>query len=63
MSDSRLMPKGPELRDERITIRVPASVRKAIEREAELQMRSVSDVIILAVSDALGLKRKRKGGR
>ncbi len=51
------MPKESELRDERITLRVTPSFRAAVEREAERQMRSVADVIILAVSEAIGLRK------
>lgn len=50
------MPKGPERRAERITIRVPPSLRVALEAEAAAQLRSVSDVIILAIMKSLGVK-------
>jgi uncharacterized protein (DUF1778 family) len=67
MSDNRRMPKGSERRDERITIRVPQSIRAALDAAAEAEMRSVSDVIVLCVMKQLGVKpkrmTKRKGAR
>jgi uncharacterized protein (DUF1778 family) len=56
------MRKRRELRDERITIRIPARLRAALERAAAAEMRSVSDVILLAVMDRVGAKRRRSKG-
>lgn len=56
------MAKGTERRDARLTIRIPQSVKAELEREAERERRSVSDMIIIFVTDALA-SRKRKGGR
>ena len=67
MSDTCRMTKGTEIRDERITIRIPKSLRTALDKEAAAQMRTVSDVIILCLIKSLGVKpkakRARKGGR
>ncbi len=62
------MAKGTELRDERITIRVPAAVRVALDREAAAQRRSVSDLILIYIERGLEMPHaigaaKRKGGR
>ena len=35
-----------ERRDERITIRLPATLRKKLEREARAQQRSLGDTIV-----------------
>lgn len=43
------MVKTREQRDERITVRLPASLRKKLEREAVAQKRSLADVIVLAL--------------
>lgn len=68
MSDNVLMAKakgtkGTDRRDDRITFRAPAAVRVALEREAAAQRRSVSDLILLMIEDALGMGAlaKRKG--
>lgn len=52
------MPKGPERRDERITIRIPSSLREALDREAEAQRRSVADVVTIILTDALAKRGK-----
>ena len=54
------MVKGAERRDARITVRIPSSLLEAIEREAEEQRRSVADVVMLILSDALTKRRKGK---
>lgn len=63
MSDNVRLAKGTERRDERITIRVPASIRVALEREAVGQRRSVSDLILIYIEQGLGIGAlaKRKG--
>ena len=62
MSDNVPMAKGTERRDARLTIRIPLSVKAELEREAERERRTVSDMIIIFVTDALAI-RTRKGGR
>lgn len=47
------MVKGPEKRDERVTVRMPSSLRKAIERAAVRDRRSVADWIVLALEAAV----------
>jgi hypothetical protein len=54
------MPKGPERRTERITLRLPESLREALEREAERERRSVSDLIVILLSDAISKKGKQR---
>jgi hypothetical protein len=41
-----------------MTIRMPSALRAALEREADRQQRSVSDVMILILTEAMS---KRKG--
>jgi hypothetical protein len=63
MSDNRSMPKvTSELRDEKVTIRMPSSLLAAIKREAERDRRSVADVMIFALEERFA-KRTRKGGK
>lgn len=47
------MPKGPERREARFTLRLPPSLRDAIERCADKDRRSVSDWIVLALERAV----------
>jgi hypothetical protein len=47
-----------ERRDEKITIRLPGSLLKAIEAEAERDRRSVADVVVLALEDRFAKRRK-----
>lgn len=54
------MVKGLERRDSKITIRLPQSLRDALEREAARERRTVSDVMILLLTDAMA-KRSPKG--
>ena len=68
MSDISYMAKGTDRRDERITIRVPAAVRVALERVAAAQRRSVSDLILIYIERGLEMPHalgavKRKGSR
>ena len=57
MSDNWHMTKATEKRSERITIRLPATVRAAIERAAARDRRTVSDWIVLTLTDSVkGLK-------
>lgn len=55
LSDDRRMVKGPERRTERFTLRLPASLRDAIDRLSAEDGRSPSDWIVrelqLAVAD------------
>lgn len=48
------MPKGTERREKRITLRLPPSLREAIERQAELDGRSISDWIVRTLQTATG---------
>lgn len=54
------MVKGPEKRDARITVRIPTSLKDALEREARRQRRSIADVLYMIVSDALTKRPKEK---
>lgn len=59
MSDTVRMGAGREKRDERMTFRVPSALRVAIERAAERDRRSVSDWIVLTLTDAVAKKRSK----
>jgi len=48
-----------ETRDARITVRIPQSLRDAIEREAVRDRRSFADMTVILLTDALA-KRVRK---
>lgn len=58
MSDTVIMGKRDK-RDDRLTFRVPTTLRVAIERAAERDRRTVSDWIVVALTDAV----KSKGGK
>jgi len=47
------VPKGPERRTERFTLRLPMSLRKKLEAAAAQGQRSVSDWIVLALQAAV----------
>lgn len=53
------MPKGTERRDERITIRIPPSLRPLLEHAAEEDGRSVSDFIVRTLQLQLTKPRRR----
>lgn len=42
-----------ELRDASITIRIPSALREAVERVAERERRSIADVIVFAIENAV----------
>jgi hypothetical protein len=50
------MPKGPEGRTERFTLRLSPRLRLAIEDAAARDNRSASDWMVLALTAAVGLK-------
>lgn len=52
------MARGVERRDSKLTIRIPGTVKAALEREAERERRSVSDIVIMFVTDALAKRGK-----
>ncbi len=54
------MPRVTEPKDARITVRIPQGLRAAIEREATKERRSVADMTVMLLTDALA-KRTRKG--
>ncbi len=56
------MYKGTVTRDQRITIRIPAALKEAVERAAAQDRRSLADVII-PVLEAAFVKAPRKAGK
>jgi len=50
----------PGTREERITIRIPTALKKALEREAERDRRSVADIVIPVLEAAFV---KKNAGR
>lgn len=62
MADNLKMAKGTDLRDDRITIRLPSSLRQAIQREADRDRRTLADMIVIAL-EARFAKRSRKARR
>lgn len=56
MSDNGGMVKSGDRRDTRITIRIPESLKVALEQRAERERRSVSDMAVLILTDALARK-------
>jgi uncharacterized protein (DUF1778 family) len=46
-------------RDERMTFRIPSALRASVERAAARDRRTVSDWIVLALTDAVAAAKKR----
>jgi hypothetical protein len=61
MGDNDKMRKGTELRETRLSVRVPLSLKQAIELEAERDRRSVADVVIMTL-EARFLRRSTRRG-
>lgn len=59
MSDTPCTMGKSSLRDERVTLRLPASLKQALERAAEQERRSVADIIVFTLEEAMA-KRKRR---
>lgn len=53
------MPKGPEKRNARITVRMPEELLAKIQAAAESDRRSVADWIVLQLEAALAKKSRR----
>ncbi|MDQ3364344.1 MAG: DNA-binding protein [Myxococcota bacterium] len=51
-----------DVRDERITVRIPSSLKLALEREAESERRSLGDIIVFMLEERYS-KTARKGGK
>ena len=51
------MYQGPVTREKRITIRIPAALKDALEREAQRDRRSVADVVIPVLEAAFVRRR------
>lgn len=49
MGDNRDMRKGAELRETRLSVRVPLALKRAIVLEAQRDRRTVADVVIFAL--------------
>jgi polysaccharide pyruvyl transferase WcaK-like protein len=59
----RVNRKGTDLRDTRLTLRVPQSLKAAIEREARRDRRTVADVVIMTLEARFAPRATRKEGR
>ena len=57
------MRKGTELRETRLSVRVPLALKQAIEREAERDRRTVADVVIMTLEARFIRRVTHKGGR
>jgi predicted HicB family RNase H-like nuclease len=56
------MTKGTERRTTRLSVRVPESLKAALELEAERDRRTLADVVIIMLEGALA-RRATKGAR
>lgn len=65
MGDTFSMTKGTERRTTRLSVRVPEALKAALEREAVRDRRTLADVVIFMLEDALAkrAKKTKKGGR
>ena len=57
MFDTVIMAR--DKRDERMAFRIPSKLRDAIERAAERDQRTLSDWIVLALTDAVAKKGRK----
>lgn len=57
------MPKGTERRTERLSIRVPLSLKEALEREAARDRRTSADLAIILLTDGLKARSRKGAGR
>ena len=62
MGDIGAMAKDIERRTARLSVRIPASLKVALEREALRDRRTLADVVIIMLSDTLS-QRSKKGAR
>ena len=62
MGDKGIMAKGSERRTTRLSVRVPESLKIALEREAERDQRTLADVVNIMLTEGLA-KRRRKGSK
>ena len=53
--------KGTDTRDARLSIRVPLALKKAVERHAAKDQRTVADTVILMLEEAT--QRPRRSGK
>jgi hypothetical protein len=56
------MGKSAERRTTRLSVRVPASLKAALKHEAQRDRRTIADVVIIMLEQALSA-RVKKGGR
>ncbi len=56
------MPKGPEKRNARVTVRMPEELLAKIQAAAEADRRSVADWIVLQLEAALAKSPRRRAG-
>lgn len=63
MGDNGVMPKGSERRTARLSVRVPESLKLALEREAERDRRTVADLLIIILERGLSARTKKGGHR
>jgi len=53
------MPKGPDRRVARLTLRLSPALRASIQRWADEDRRTASDWIVFALEDAVAAREKR----
>jgi len=53
------MPKGPDRRDARLTLRLSPALRKNIQRWADEDRRTASDWIVFALEDACAARERK----
>lgn len=63
MGDNGAVPKEAEGRQARLSVRVPESLKLELEREAARDRRTVADVVIILLTDALAARTKKERGR
>jgi len=53
------MPKGPDRRDARLTLRLPPTLRASIQRWADEDRRTASDWIVFALEAAVAARERK----
>lgn len=63
MGDNGCMTKGTAPRTARLSVRVPAGLKRELEAEAARERRTLADVVIILLERGLGAREKKASRR
>jgi hypothetical protein len=63
MGDNGCVTKGTAKRTTRLSVRVPESLKSALEREAVRERRTVADLVIILLEQGLAKRTGKRGPR